>query len=57
MIRQTLEAITGVSIYPIFSFLLFFSFFTLMLIWVVTIQHRLWPLAAVKGQFPEQNPV
>ncbi len=34
MIRQTLEAITGVSIYPIFSFLLFFSFFTLMLIWV-----------------------
>lgn len=34
MIRQTLEAITGVSIYPIFSFILFFSFFTLMLIWV-----------------------
>lgn len=34
MIRQTLESITGVSIYPIFSFILFFSFFTLMLIWV-----------------------
>jgi cbb3-type cytochrome oxidase subunit 3 len=34
MIRESLEAITGVSIYPIISFVLFFSFFTGMLIWV-----------------------
>lgn len=34
MIRQTLESITGVSIYPVFSFVLFFTFFALMLLWV-----------------------
>lgn len=34
MIRESLEAITGVSIYPIISFVLFFTFFTGMLIWV-----------------------
>lgn len=34
MIRESLEAITGVSIYPMISFILFFTFFTGMLIWV-----------------------
>ncbi len=34
MIRESLEAITGVSIYPIISFVLFFTFFTGMLVWV-----------------------
>ncbi len=34
MIRESLEAITGVSIYPIFSFVLFFTFFAGMLVWV-----------------------
>jgi cbb3-type cytochrome oxidase subunit 3 len=34
MIRESLEAITGVSIYPMFSFILFFTFFTGMLVWV-----------------------
>jgi cbb3-type cytochrome oxidase subunit 3 len=34
MIRESLEAITGVSIYPMISFILFFTFFTGMLVWV-----------------------
>ncbi|MBM3410789.1 MAG: hypothetical protein FJY18_04055 [Bacteroidetes bacterium] len=34
MIRNTLESIAGISIYPIFSFVLFFTFFAGMLIWV-----------------------
>lgn len=34
MISESLEAITGVSIYPIISFVLFFTFFAGMLVWV-----------------------
>lgn len=34
MIRESLEAITGVSIYPIISFVFFFTFFAGMLVWV-----------------------
>ncbi len=34
MIRNTLESITGIGIYPLFSFVLFFVFFIGMLIWV-----------------------
>jgi cytochrome c oxidase cbb3-type subunit IV len=34
MIRTTLESIAGISIYPVFSFVLFFTFFAGMLVWV-----------------------
>jgi cytochrome c oxidase cbb3-type subunit 4 len=34
MIRQTLEHISGISIYPLISFVIFFAFFT-VLIWYV----------------------
>lgn len=34
MIRNTLESISGISIYPVFSFVLFFVFFFGMLVWV-----------------------
>jgi hypothetical protein len=34
MIRNTLESITGISIYPVFSFVLFLLLFTGMLVWV-----------------------
>ena len=35
MFRQILEDIAGVGIYPLFSLLVFFIFFTIMFIWVV----------------------
>ncbi|MCU0389842.1 MAG: CcoQ/FixQ family Cbb3-type cytochrome c oxidase assembly chaperone [Thermoflexibacter sp.] len=35
MIRNTLEAIQGINIYPIISLAIFFISFTLMLIWVM----------------------
>ena len=35
MIRNNLEAIAGVSIYPIISLTIFFAFFTIMLLWVM----------------------
>lgn len=35
MIRETLNSIAGVGIYPIISFVLFFTFFITMLIWVM----------------------
>jgi len=39
MIRNTLESIAGISIYPVISFILFFVFFTGMLVWVLRRNH------------------
>ncbi|MGJ8684675.1 MAG: CcoQ/FixQ family Cbb3-type cytochrome c oxidase assembly chaperone [Nonlabens sp.] len=35
-IKGNLEAIDGVSIYPIISLIIFFTFFTLLFIYVIT---------------------
>ena len=35
MIRNNLEAIAGINIYPIISLTIFFVFFSIMLIWVI----------------------
>ncbi len=37
MYKQVLEHITGVEIFPIISFIIFFVFFLLMLGWVLTL--------------------
>lgn len=34
-IKHHMETITGIEIYPMISFLLFFSFFVLMLVYVI----------------------
>ena len=36
-----LEGITGVGIYPLFSLILFFAFFTALTIWVVKADKKL----------------
>ena len=33
-IKHNLETITGIEVYPLISFVIFFAFFTLLLIWV-----------------------
>jgi len=38
MIRQTLEHISGVSIYPLISFTIFFIFFLILLVYVITLK-------------------
>ena len=38
MIRQTLEHISGISIYPLISFVIFFSFFLVLLSYVFTMR-------------------
>lgn len=38
MIRQTLEHISGISIYPLISFVIFFSFFMVLLLYVFTMR-------------------
>jgi amino acid permease len=40
MIRNVLESIDGVSIYPIISLSIFFTLFSLMLVYVVTRKKR-----------------
>jgi hypothetical protein len=38
MIRQTLEHISGISIYPLISFVIFFAFFMVLLLYVFTMR-------------------
>lgn len=38
MIRQTLEHISGISIYPLISFVIFFLFFMVLLLYVFTMR-------------------
>ena len=40
MIRQTLETISGVSIYPLISFSIFFIFFMGLILYVVSIRKK-----------------
>jgi cytochrome c oxidase cbb3-type subunit IV len=40
MIRQTLETISGVSIYPLISFAIFFIFFMGLILYVVSIRKK-----------------
>lgn len=35
MFSKNLESITGIGIYPVFSLLVFFAFFTLLLLYLV----------------------
>ncbi len=38
MIRQTLEHISGISIYPLISFVIFFVFFLVLLLYVFSMR-------------------
>ena len=38
-IKHHLDTIAGVSIYPLISFVLFFSFFLLVLLWLRKVSH------------------
>lgn len=38
MIRQTLEHISGISIYPLISFVIFFTFFMVLLLYVFSMR-------------------
>jgi hypothetical protein len=40
MIRQTLETISGVSVYPLISFSIFFIFFMGLIIYVISIRKK-----------------
>jgi amino acid permease len=40
MIRQTLEHISGISIYPLISFVIFFAFFTVLLWYVFSMRKQ-----------------
>lgn len=35
MYKEVMSAIDGISIYPVFSFVVFFVFFSLMTLWVI----------------------
>jgi cytochrome c oxidase cbb3-type subunit IV len=35
-IKHNLETIAGIEIYPLISFIIFFTFFVVLLVWVVT---------------------
>lgn len=41
MIRQTLEHISGISIYPLISFVIFFTFFAGLILYVFTLRKTL----------------
>lgn len=40
MYKSVLQSIEGVAIYPIFTLLLFFSFFVAMVVWVVRMDKK-----------------
>jgi hypothetical protein len=37
-VKQHMETISGIEIYPIISFLIFFAFFVLVGVWVFTVR-------------------
>lgn len=55
-IKHHMESISGIEIYPMISFLLFFTFFVLMLIYVVKVdKKRIARIAALPLDLETQN--
>lgn len=40
MYKSVLQSIEGIAIYPIFTLLLFFSFFVAMVVWVIRMDKK-----------------
>lgn len=60
-VRNYLESITGVGIYPIITLLIFFIFFTVLALWVLKSKKQHYNtisnLPLENGDTAEQNPI
>jgi cytochrome c oxidase cbb3-type subunit 3 len=55
--KNYLESISGISIYPLLSLLLFFLFFTVLLIWVFrTSKERMQQMKNIPFVYDEEQP-